>query len=309
MTPYFSIIIPLYNKEKFIKKTLESVFNQIFTDYEILIIDDGSTDKSCEIISNFNDFRLKIYHQTNKGVSFARNLGIKKANAKYIAFLDADDYWHPHFLKTFFNIIQIHNSYHVFSAAIEVENGNRTSKASYSIQQNNFVEILDFFTSSLKESIIWTSCVVLDQEVFKSIGGFDTTIKGGEDTDLWIRIGLQYKVVFCWDILAKYVFDRNSLSRKDSYFLNVFDFSKYEKFTKQNLDLKKFLDYNRFSVALKVKMKGETIQFQKIKNQIDKKNLPLKKRILLNCPVFLLKTLVNLRLFLFKTGLSNSIFK
>lgn len=88
-----SIIIPLFNKESSIKDTIISVLNQSHENIEIIIINDGSTDNSLGIVSKFKDFRIKVFNQTNQGVSSARNLGIKHSNGEFISFLDADDYF------------------------------------------------------------------------------------------------------------------------------------------------------------------------------------------------------------------------
>lgn len=93
MKPTFSIIIPAYNVDAYIEMTLKSVYNQTFADYEIIVIDDGSTDKTLEILHKQTDSRLRVIHQKNAGVSAARNVGISAAKGKYIAFLDADDAW------------------------------------------------------------------------------------------------------------------------------------------------------------------------------------------------------------------------
>ena len=85
--PFFSIIIPLYNKEHFVSKTLEGVLNQSFTDYEVIVVNDGSTDQSVAKVEQVNDKRITILHQQNQGVSAARNKGIETANAKFICFL------------------------------------------------------------------------------------------------------------------------------------------------------------------------------------------------------------------------------
>ena len=90
---YFSVIIPLYNKESFIEKTLECVLNQTFKDFEIIIVNDGSTDASLEKIKKFTDNRIKIFQQENQGVSVARNKGMEMAEGEYFCFLDADDEW------------------------------------------------------------------------------------------------------------------------------------------------------------------------------------------------------------------------
>ena len=96
---FFSVVIPLYNKANYIENTLKSVLDQTFTDYEIIVINDGSTDESEAVVRQFNDKRIQIFHQKNQGVSVTRNLGIEKSTGKLIAFLDADDYWLPNHLQ------------------------------------------------------------------------------------------------------------------------------------------------------------------------------------------------------------------
>src|SRR5690606_25848964 len=98
MTPYFSVVISLYNKEKHIQSTIESVLKQTFVDFEIIIVNDGSTDNSEVVAKSFRDKRICYYHQENKGASGARNAAISKANGTYIALLDADDLWAPNYL-------------------------------------------------------------------------------------------------------------------------------------------------------------------------------------------------------------------
>uniref|UniRef100_A0A4W5LYG6 Glycosyltransferase 2-like domain-containing protein n=1 Tax=Hucho hucho TaxID=62062 RepID=A0A4W5LYG6_9TELE len=97
---FFSVIIPLYNKECFIENTLKSVLSQTFTAFEVIIINDGSTDKSEEKALQFKDSRIRYYSKENGGVSTARNFGIDKAKSVYITFIDADDYWYPTFLES-----------------------------------------------------------------------------------------------------------------------------------------------------------------------------------------------------------------
>ena len=103
--PHISVIMPLFNKEEYIKRAIISIVNQTFSDFEVLIINDGSTDKSKHIAQQYIDRRFKIITQKNQGVAEARNTGIKMASAKHIAFLDADDCWHPEFLSTIARLI------------------------------------------------------------------------------------------------------------------------------------------------------------------------------------------------------------
>ena len=104
--PFLSVIIPLYNKESYIKNTLRSVLEQNFTDFEIIIVNDGSTDNSLEIVSSFKDERIQVIHQPNSGASSSRNKAIQSAKTEYIAFLDADDFWFPNHLEELVQLIQ-----------------------------------------------------------------------------------------------------------------------------------------------------------------------------------------------------------
>lgn len=307
--PFFSVIIPLFNKEKFIEATLKSVLNQTFIDFEILIINDGSTDNSATIIEEFDDPRIRYFLKENAGVSSARNDGIKKAQSNYITFIDADDYWYPDFLEEMFKILQNYPQQKVFSAAIEIETSKKVIPASYSIVRTNDCEIVNYFTASSKETVICTSCAVFHKSIFEETGNFDITVKSGQDTDLWIRIGMNYPVVFSWKILARYNYDENSLSKNKNYLNKKINFSKFEQQEKTNPRLKKFLDLNRFSLAIKSKLIADDENFNCYYNAIDLKNITFKKRFLLAMPSVILKALIHLKLILANRGLGSSVFK
>lgn len=307
--PFFSIIIPLFNKENFIENTLKSVLNQSFVDFEVLIINDGSSDKSEEKVLEFTDSRIHYFYQENGGVSVARNFGIAKAQSDYITFIDADDYWYPNFLQEMFENIGRFPELKVFSAAIEVETSKKVFPSSYSIVKTDDCQIVNYFEASQKETVICTSCAVFHKSVFEKTGNFDIQLKSGEDTDLWIRIGLIYPVLFSWKILARYIYDAQSLTKNHKTTINSLNFSKYSLLESTNTNLKKFLDLNRFSLAIKSKIIGDSERFQVFYSGIDLKNLSLKKRMLLQLPIFLLKPLINLKAFLVTIGLSNSVFK
>ncbi|MBK0368750.1 glycosyltransferase family 2 protein [Flavobacterium agrisoli] len=307
--PYFSIVIPLYNKEKFISDTLKSVLLQTFVDYEIIIINDASTDKSEEKVLQFKDPRIQIFNIKNGGVSSARNFGIDKAKSKYIAFLDADDYWYPDYLKEMYNNINAFPKIKAFTVAIEMETSKRILQSEYSIEKTADHEIVNYFKASRKRTVLSSSSSVFHKSIFKKTGVFDTKLKSGEDTDLWIRVGLIYPILFSWKVLARYVLDEKSLSKNYKTSLQSIDFSKYALLEKTNPDLKKFLDLNRFSLAIKAKLLQDENSYRKFYRNIDLSNLSFKKRFLLTLPSILLKPLIALKTVLANVGLGNSVFK
>ena len=307
--PFFSVIIPVYNKDKFVAKTLKSVLNQSFIDFEIIVVNDGSTDESEHVILNLRDKRIRYFSKKNEGVAAARNFGIEKATADYICFLDADDYWFPNFLETMHQCIQKLPNEKVFACAIEIETGKKVIPAQYSFPQKGDFEVVNFFDASQKEAVLWTSSVCIHKEVFKNCRTFDEHLKISEDTDLWIRIGLQYQVVFIWQILARYVFDENSISRSLHYIFEERFFEKYTAEEKQNPALKKYMDLNRFSSVIKYKLNGDAKNAEKIYAEIDLKNLTGKKKLLLQLPPIVLRILLKLKVFLTNIGLGNSVFR
>ncbi|MBC7494212.1 MAG: glycosyltransferase family 2 protein [Flavobacterium sp.] len=306
---FFSIIVPLYNKKKYIAKTIQSVLNQTFINFELVIVNDGSDDKSELEVLKFNDSRIYLYQQNNKGVATARNVGIKNAKGNYICFLDADDIWKPDFLQTFKKYIDLVPDQKVFSCQFEIETARTTFVPKYSIKKTNDFEIVNFFKASFKESVLWTSSAAFEKSVFDDVGTFDQNLQNSEDTDLWIRIGLVYEVVFIWKIVSKYCFDNRSISRSLHYGLEEITFNKYKKIEKINSDLKKLLDLNRYSKAIKYKILGNVADYKRYKNQISPRNLSFKKRFILNLPPTLLLLLIVLKTRLTNIGLGNAIFK
>ncbi|MBS7230813.1 glycosyltransferase family 2 protein [Flavobacterium psychroterrae] len=306
---FFSVIIPLYNKENFIENTIQSVLQQTFTDFEVIVINDGSTDKSEEKILNIQDKRIRYYNKKNEGVSLTRNLGITLANADFISFLDADDYWYPDFLKVMFEYCTRFPEQKIFASAIEIETTKKTFPAEYSISKEFDFEFVNYFKASIKESAILTSSAVFNKKIFTKIGVFDPKIKSGQDTDLWIRIGLEYPILFIWKILVRYIHDENSLSKRPDLMHSKMDFNKFTELEKTNSDLKYFLDLNRFSLAIKSKLISNKTLFDYYYNGIDLNKIGFKKRFLLSLPSYLLKILIQVKLKLVNLGFGSSVFK
>ena len=161
--PKFSVVISVYNKGDFIKKTLESVFQQSYTDYEIIIINDASTDHSENVILSINNDKI-TYHpfSKNKGVAAARNKGIELARSTYIAFLDGDDLWNKDYLKEINTLIEKFPQHKVFATAayIQEHEGIRKPRYTFSNPNNKKHLSLNYFKSSYKNSILHSSCLL-----------------------------------------------------------------------------------------------------------------------------------------------------
>ncbi|GGK25558.1 glycosyl transferase [Yeosuana aromativorans] len=312
MKPFFSVIVPLYNKEAFVEKTIKSVLNQTFTDFEIIVVDDGSTDNSFQILSQFTDSRIQIIKQTNNGVSSARNSGIKNARADYIALLDADDYWYNNHLAELKKQIELFpvaglycNNYEVFYT----ETVNRPAQINLDYKEECLL-VPDFFKASIVNPVAWTSAVCFSKTIFNTIGQFRTHLKTAQDLDLWIRFALKYKVSFNPKITMAYkIHVKNSLSKKEYNDIRYDFINSFAEEEKNNASLKLYLDVNRYALALRCKIKGDNKIYQKLKKQIDYRNLNLKQKILLNCSKPILILIKQFQKYLIKKNIYLTAFK
>ncbi len=191
-----SVVIPLYNGERYIAETLQSVLAQTFTDFEVLIIDDGSTDQSISICKSFNDDRIRYVHQTNRGLSGARNTGIHSAKGEYIAFIDADDLWSPKKLEMHlehFRFLPKMGLSYSYSALIDESgraygafllSGRSPTTASHCFVRN---PIGNGSNAVIRASVLkgsnWSS-----SEENTDLLVFDEELRQAEDFELWVRI-------------------------------------------------------------------------------------------------------------------------
>jgi glycosyltransferase involved in cell wall biosynthesis len=211
--PDISVVITVYNKAKFIKNTLQSVFNQTFHDFEIIVVNDGSTDNSLDIIKSFNEDRIKLITIENQGASAARNTGINSASADYIALLDGDDLWDKDFLKYIKQAISKFPEEHIFATGLSQKYDKKTVPVAYSFKQNKLFGIHNYFEASKKYAILSSSSVVFHRSVLEKTGQFDPDITSGQDIDLWIRFGMHFNIVFINKPLAIYNHVITSLSK------------------------------------------------------------------------------------------------
>lgn len=189
----FSVIIPLYNKELSIINTIHSVLNQTFQNFEIIVINDGSTDNSAEIVEGIEDSRIRLIHQENKGVSAARNRGIGESRYEWIAFLDGDDLWENGHLEEIVKMIRKFPNDKVFTTSFirdseVILNNNSTDN-------QPILVIEDYFKDALRLSVTNSSIICLNIEVLNKVGIFNENYVRGEDIDLWSRIAKKYRFI------------------------------------------------------------------------------------------------------------------
>lgn len=304
---FFSIIIPLFNKEKYVENAINSILNQSFSDYELLIIDDGSTDKSRVIAATFLSDKIRIIdHSKNKGLSAARNTGIKNASSTYITFLDADDLWHPNFLQTIKKLISSHPEAHIFATNFDEVYPNKTLTPHNGSENlaSDFNGVIDFFKLNLKQGIYTPSSVCWHKSVFEKIGYYDENISFSEDLDFNIRANIKFKLAYSKSIQMSYFMETDNQITRSSILNKTFpNYDQYEQYCTTVPNLKKYLDFERYVLAKHLKVDGDTKKYPKIIRNIDFKNLNYKQILLLKSPYFLLRIIKFTKGFLIRKGL------
>jgi glycosyltransferase involved in cell wall biosynthesis len=198
--PTISIIMPLFNKEKEVSRAVQSVLNQTVWDFELLVVNDGSTDKGPYVVRGIGDPRIRLIEQGNSGVSAARNRGIQEARGGIVAFLDADDEWMPDFLETILRLKQNYPSCSVFATNYTYRDVDGSfiptvfRGGPHAPWEGIFVNY--FEVASKSDPPIWSSAVAVTKEAIKSIGGFPIGIKAGEDLLTWAKLALKYPIAY-----------------------------------------------------------------------------------------------------------------
>lgn len=309
-----SIVIPLYNKQNHILETLQSVFAQSFTDFEVIVVNDGSTDGSRQKVETLVDSRIRLFNIPNRGVSAARNYGIKQSNSPWIAFLDADDYWFPHHLEDLLHLAQAFSDCGLYAKAYYKEmNGRKIPPVFVDIPENPWRGVVkDYFNSSSGHALAWTSAVMIPQKVLEEMGGFDEkiTFGAGEDTDLWMRIALKYPVAFDNKISAIHKLHAdNRISNSNTNKRQFIDLDQYNALAENHPSLRKYLDLNRYAIAMQYRLVGNQEKAEEYIRKIDKQNLTQKQRNLLHQPIFVLRLFYSFKNILLKLGIHLSAFK
>ncbi len=302
---FFTIVIPLFNKSNYISNTIESVLAQTFQDFEVLIVEDCSTDASLKMVSAIQSDKIRILqHDQNKGLSASRNTGIKNAMTQYIAFLDADDVWKPNYLETIYTLIQKFPECKLFATNYEEVYPNQMSllPTTKFINQEKETVIKDFFESNLSQHIYCCCSLCVDKSVFETIGFYDEKITYGEDVDFNIRANNAFQLAYSTDVLVSYIlYTENQITNTHLKNKTLTNFDSYESLGKAKPNLKKYLDFNRYIMAKYYKMEGNFDAYQKMKAGISPNptvsGLNYKQRVLLKAPKFVLNLIKKIKLY------------
>jgi glycosyltransferase involved in cell wall biosynthesis len=205
----FSVVVPLFNKQAYVARCLKSIFCQTHTDFELIVVNDGSTDGSERELASFVDARLRVMHRANQGVSVARNAGVAAAQHEIVFFLDADDTWEPGFLEQMARLVTLHPQAGVYAS------GTRKLFADGHAQECN-IAAPAFFTETailrdycqtfvdLGQSPFSNSSFGVRRQTFIQSGGYTPGVRLTEDSDLWVRLSLISQMAFDPTPLANY---------------------------------------------------------------------------------------------------------
>lgn len=200
--PTVSVIIPTYQLAHLVSQTIESVLAQTYTDYEIIVVNDGSTDNTKEVLATFGD-KITVIHQENKGVAAARNVGIMAAQGRYIALLDHDDLWLPNKLEKQVAYLESHRNIGLVYS--DMQSFNEKGVEPYTFAQKVPLHPFEnIWTMFVRNPIPTCSIVVVRRECLDNVGGFDSTMVPCDDYDMWLRIVEKWPVYFLNESLTRY---------------------------------------------------------------------------------------------------------
>jgi len=184
-----SAVIPTFNRAKFIAHAVDSALAQDYPDLEIIVVDDGSTDETADILSVYRDKGVTVLSQANRGVSAARNAGIARAKGELVALLDSDDYWLGGKISRQVEYMLLAGYEICQTEEIWIRRGRRVNPRKHHAKPSGRI-----FKPSLKRCLVSPSCVMFTRSFWDRVGPFDESLPACEDYDLWLRAGLRYEV-------------------------------------------------------------------------------------------------------------------
>lgn len=212
--PLVSVIMPTYNSAKTIARSVQSVLNQTYENWELIVIDNNSYDDTIKIIESYDDPRISVYYNDNKGIiANSRNFGIRKARGEWIAFLDSDDLWTNTKLSICMSLSETHDLVYHRLQKFKITSHNSLVTFGVTVIKN----LEQYPEEVLKKNgpCLTTSSIIVRREVFSSTGDFDEdpNVVGGEDYDLWLRIACKgYRFGYIQKILGGYQIEADNFS-------------------------------------------------------------------------------------------------
>lgn len=283
--PYISVVIPLYNKEKSITMTLNSVLAQTYTDYEIIVVDDGSTDNSLNVAERIRELdsdKIRVIHKENGGVSSARNRGVIEAKGEYVTFLDGDDIWHPDFLKEMVRLIHDYPHKSIYGLECQYVYSDEIPKDD---RDDYYRGELHWDRTTMIPSGS-SSCV--DRNDIIAAGMFDERMTHGEDVDMWWRLillhgGAGYAKPFSY---YRTHAENRAMSKRipmEKYLPYYID--KYDEARASNAEFRRFFDeqmiYRLYPYLFSKKYKAEA---RRIARKFDYSQLKWSMHFRMLCP-------------------------
>lgn len=198
--PSVTVLVPTYNRAALLGDALQSILQQTFTDFEVVVIDDGSHDATGDVLASFADSRLRALRQTHKGISAAMNAGLRAARGRYIARLDSDDLWQPHLLATLVPVLESRPDVGVvYARADAIEDGRVVP---------HLQGMPPRFPEDSLRSLVYDDCtcniaLLARRECFDDAGPYDESLLANEDWDMWLRVARQWRFVFIDQVVAR----------------------------------------------------------------------------------------------------------
>lgn len=238
---FFSVVIPLYNKKSHIQRSVFSVLNQSYGNFELIVVDDGSTDGSLDEIKDINDKRLKIFEKENGGVSSARNFGIKNASADYVAFLDADDEWNLAFLENICEMYRLFPDKGMYATGYRLVDEN-TEIIKVIKNKEQVFKIKDYFQEflNLRAPVNNSSTTVIKRDLLFTVGLFPEDLKNFEDWNVSYKVALFDDVIYSQRVLSSVYLDTINRSSQGVNTLILLNF--YNTLT---IDIENFILQNK----------------------------------------------------------------
>ena len=301
---HFTVVIPLYNKQESIVATLQSVLAQTYTNYEVIVVDDGSTDNSAQVVEELFEKhpslqggdRGRLVKKPNGGVCSARNRGIEEAKYDYIALLDGDDLWDEHYLEEQVKLIQDFPEAKMWGINFaEMNEGKliRTLPTGLPEGYRGYVE--NYFQIPGRISDLYcSSSVVIKKDVFDRVGYFDERIKYSEDIDMWYRIIANYPIVFYDKYMVFYLYEAENRAMNRQRLLKdwlPFFVDKYnDNQFKHNFIFYRWINRwaaNRIRIFYFEEIPGQKVDALLASKKLDYAVIPIKYRFLFGAPYWI----------------------